>query len=111
MKKMTLGEYAQYIRSKNAGPFWLTMEIFLKSKEDFDKLVALNVVTPELISKLYGTPADQVQIFLCNDINIIKISIPRPVVQGSLQDKDIHAGQQFILLAAVEINSHATLVA
>ncbi len=101
---MTLGNFAKYIRSKNAGPFWLTMEIFLKSKNDFDRLVALRVVSPELISQLYGTPADQVQIFLCEDINIIKISIPRPVIQGSLQDKDIHAGQQFTGLAAVEIN-------
>jgi hypothetical protein len=100
---MTLGNYAKYIRSKNAGPFWLTMEIFLKSKKDFDQLVALNVITPELISRLYGTSADTVQIFFCKNISIIKISIPRPVVQGSLQDKDIHAGQQFIALANVEL--------
>jgi hypothetical protein len=100
---MRLGDYAKYIRSKNAGPFWLTMEIFLKSKKDFDRLVSHNLITPGLISRLYGTPAENVQIFLCQDIDIIKISIPRPVVQGCLQDKDIHAGQQFIALANVEI--------
>jgi hypothetical protein len=100
---MRLGNYAKYIRSKNAGPFWLTMEIFLKSKEDFDRLAALNVITPGLISRLYGTPVDRVQIFHCQDIHIIKISIPRPVIQGSLQDKDIHGGQQFIALANVDL--------
>lgn len=100
---MTLGNYAKYIRSKNAGPFWLTLEIFLKSKEDFDRLVALNVVTPELISRLYESSVDQVQIFFCENTNIIKISFPRPVIQGSLQDRDIHAGQQFIHLAGVEV--------
>lgn len=100
---MTLGNYAKYIRSKNAGPFWLTLEIFLKSKEDFDRLVALDVVTPELISRLYESPVDQVQIFFCENTNIIKISFPRPVIQGSLQDRDIHAGQQFIHLAGVEV--------
>jgi hypothetical protein len=103
MKKTVLRDYALYVRSKNAGPFCLTFEIFLRSKEDYDKLVAMDVVTPELISRLYGPPANEVQIFFCENINIIKISIPRPVIQGSLQDKDLHGGQQSVLLANVEI--------
>jgi hypothetical protein len=101
--KITLRDYALYVRSKNAGPFWMTFEIFLKNKEDYDKLAGMSVVTPELISKLYGTPADQVQILFCDNINIIKISIPRPVSQGSPEDKDIHAGQQSVFLANVEL--------
>jgi hypothetical protein len=103
MKMTTIREFAREVRSKNAGPFWLTLEIFLRNKEDHDKLVALEVVTPELISKLYGTPADQVQIFFCENISTIKISIPRPAIQGSPQDKDVHAGQQSVFLANVEI--------
>jgi hypothetical protein len=105
MKKTTIREYALHVRSKNAGPFWLTFEIFLKNKEDYDRLVAMNVVTPELISKLYGTSTDQVKIFLCENINIIKISIPRPVIQGSMRDKDSHGGQQSVFLGNVEIEA------
>ena len=103
MKKTTIREFAHDVRSKNAGPFWLTFEIFLRNREDYDTLVALEVVTPALISRLYGTPPDQVQIFFCANINIIKISIPRPCIQGSPQDKDVHAGQQSVFLANVEI--------
>jgi hypothetical protein len=103
MKKTTIREFAHEVRSKNAGPFWLTFEIFMRNRDDYDALVALKVVTPELISKLYGTPADQVQMFFCENINTIKISIPRPVIQGSPQDKDVHAGQQSVFLANVEI--------
>jgi len=103
MKKTTIREFAADVRSKNAGPFWLTFEIFLENREDYDRLVALKVVTPELISTLYGTPADQVQMFFCESINTIKISIPRPVIQASPQDKDVHAGQQSVFLANVEI--------
>ena len=102
--KTTIRDFALYVRSKNAGPFCLTLEIFLKNKEDYDKLVSLNVVTPELISKLYGAPADKVEIFFCENINIIKISIPRPGSQGSPQDKDVHAGQQSVFLANIEID-------
>lgn len=101
--KTTIREFALYVRSKNAGPFCLTLEILLKNWEDYNKLVSLNVVTPELISKLYGTPADKVDIFFCENINIIKISVPRPANQGSLQDKDLHAGQQSVFLANIEI--------
>jgi hypothetical protein len=103
MKKTTIREFARDVRSKNAGPFWLTFEIFLESRGDYNTLVALEVVTPELISTLYGTPEDQVQIFHCESINTIKISIPRPAIQGSPQDKDVHAGQQAVFLANVEI--------
>jgi hypothetical protein len=103
MSKTTIREFAHYVRSKNAGSFWLTFDIFLKNKEDYDKLVAMNVITPELISRIYGTPADQVQIFLCDNINIVKISNPRPVTHGGRKDKDIHSGQQAVFLANVEI--------
>jgi hypothetical protein len=99
----TLGDFAKYIRSKNAGPFWMTMDVFFETKDDFDKIVALNVITPELISSLFGTPTDQVRFFLCDNVHTIKISIPRPVIQGSIHDKDIHAGQQYVLLSDIEV--------
>jgi hypothetical protein len=99
----TLGEIAKYIRSKNAGPFWMTMDVFFETRGAFDKIVGLNVITTELISALFGTQTDQVRIFLCDKVNTIKISIPRPVIQGSLRDKDIHAGQQYVLLSDIEV--------
>jgi len=100
----TLGGFAKYVRSKNAGPFWMTLDVFFKTEEDFYTIADRNIITPELISELFGTPPERVRIFLCNTVNTIKISIPRPVTQGSLDDRDIHAGQQFILLSDVEVN-------
>ncbi len=104
MKKKTLRDYALYVRSKNAGPFYLTFEIFLQNKEDYENLVAMNLITRELISTLYGAKQGEVQIFLCEDIYTIKITIPRPVIQGSLQDTDSHGGQQSVLLSNVALN-------
>jgi hypothetical protein len=100
---MTLGAFAKYVRSKNAGPFWMTLDVFFETKEDFYTIADRNIITPELISGLFGTPPEQVRIFLCDNVNTIKISIPRPVIQGSLDDKDIHAGQQYVLLSNVEV--------
>jgi len=44
-----------------------------------------------------------VQVFLLDELNAIKVSLPRPVVQGALNDTDLHAGQQYIPLLSIEI--------
>lgn len=100
----TLGNFAKYIRSKNAGPFWLTLDIFFHSKNDYQLAIQKAYVTPHVINELYGTPVEKVQIFPCENLNVIKVSIPRPVVQGSIHDRDIHGGQQFVLLADLHLD-------
>lgn len=100
----TIGDFAKYVRSKNAGPFWMTLEVFFKCKEDYEKALSMQLITAELIQRLYLTPVDQVCIFDCEDLNTIKISIPRPTPQAGVTDRDAHSGQQFSLLAAVNIS-------
>ena len=100
-----LGEFAKYIRSKNAGPFWMTMEVFFKSKEDYEKALNQQYITADLIQRLYATPAGEVRIFNCDDLNTIKISIPRPTSQAGVEDRDVHSGQQFSLLYEAKINA------
>ena len=98
-----LGEFARYIRSKNAGPFSLTLDVFFKSKEDYQKALQKQYITAELIEQLYFVPGNQVKIFHCEDLNTIKISIPRPTSQAGVDDRDVHGGQQFSLLYEVKI--------
>jgi hypothetical protein len=52
-----------------------------------------------VIARLYNIAADSVQIFRIPELNVVKISFPRPVPQGSLHDRDIHAGQHHVPLA------------
>lgn len=101
----TLGNFAKYIRSKNAGPFWLTLDVFFNSSADYRLAIEKAFITPEVINELYGTPVDKVQIFPCENLNVIKISVPRPVIQGNIHDRDIHGGQQFVLLEDLPLNS------
>lgn len=100
----TLGEFSKYIRSKNAGPFWMTLDVFFKSVEDYEKALDLQLITEELIHRLYSTPIEQVRIFNCKNLNTIKISIPRPTSQAGVADRDVHSGQQFSILSDVKIN-------
>jgi hypothetical protein len=93
----TLGDLALEVRSKNAGPFWMTLEAFMPDEESYR--VADALITAELISELYHVPPASLQIFRIPELRVVKVSFPRPVVQGSLRDRDIHAGQHHVPLA------------
>src|SRR5258708_4884465 len=93
----TLGDLALEVRSKNAGPFWMTLEAFSPDGEPYR--IAASLVTPELISELYPAPPASLQIFRIPALHVVKVSSPRPVVQGSLHDRDMHGGQHHVPLA------------
>ena len=97
----TLGALARQIRSKNAGPFWITIDIFLKNDEDYRLAAAEGFLTAERISRLYKVPAETIQIFHLPNLRVVKISYPRRSPQGSIHDADMHAAQQYIPLMSV----------
>ena len=56
----TLGEMATLIRSKNAGPFNLTFDIMFEEEENYQKVIASNVLTKEVFSSIYVIPVEEV---------------------------------------------------
>jgi hypothetical protein len=99
----TLGDLALEVRSKNAGPFWMTLEAFMPDEETYR--VANALITAELISELYHVAPGSLQIFRIPHLRVVKVSFPRPVVQGSLRDRDMHAGQHHVPLANTRVPS------
>ena len=95
----TIGQLAQGVRSKNAGPFWMTLDIFLRSDAGHEFLITSGELSQERIGQLYEVDPDTVQIFALPSIRAIKISFPRPVSAGSFEDRDQHAGQQHLPLS------------
>jgi hypothetical protein len=100
----TLAGYALEIRSKNAGPFWVTMEAFMKDEAGY--ALAAELVSEATIAELYAVPVEQVLIFRIPALNVVKVSFPRPVPQASLHDRDIHAGQHHVPLASLQVPPH-----
>jgi hypothetical protein len=91
-----LGDRVLKVRSKNAGPFWVTIDVFCGDPEVFaDVSVRLST---EAVAALYDAPVQLVRRFDIADLNVIKISIPRPNVQGSREDRDMHGAQWAHLL-------------
>lgn len=100
----TLDEVAELVRAKNAGPFWLTLDVFLPSDEAYERVLASPVVDPAVVAGLYGTTPERVRVFRLPNLRVVKISFPRPAVQGSFADRDMHSGQQHVLLAALPVD-------
>lgn len=99
----TLGELAQLIRSKNAGPFELTFDIMFDDPAAFERVRASGALTRELIARIYRLPVEQVKFFVVPDALAFKASIPRPRFQSDVLDSDNHGGQQYAPLIGIEI--------
>ncbi|MDH3281963.1 MAG: DUF4387 domain-containing protein, partial [Gammaproteobacteria bacterium] len=76
-----LGDVAQKVRSKNAGPFWVTIDIFCGTEAAFRSVE--RGLSTEALAKVLGQPSQVLKRFAMPDLNVVKISLPRPQVQGS----------------------------
>ena len=98
-----LADLAKLIRSKNAGPFSLTFDFMFESYENYCRVRDSGVLTRELFSQVYGTSAEDVEVYSVDAARGIKVTIPRPVIQGDLRETDQLGGQQFCALQEIEI--------
>ena len=96
-----LGDVAQKVRSKNAGPFWVTIDIFCGTEAAFSSVES--GLSTEGLAKVLGQPSQVLKRFAMPDLNVVKISLPRPQVQGSRLDRDMHGAQWAVLLAEMEL--------
>jgi hypothetical protein len=99
----TLEQTAKYVRSKNAGPFSLTFDIFCDDTESYEKIKNSSNITPALFARTYHVDEKDVIYYYCPDIHAIKISIPRPTIQGNKYERDMHQCQQYLLLLDIEV--------
>jgi len=91
------------VRSKNAGPFWVTVDVFCGTPDIFER-VRLELRT-ETVAALFQQPSQLIKRFDIADLNVIKFSFPRPVAQGARTDRDMHGAQWAILLAELKVGS------
>lgn len=105
MPETTLADLAHEVRAKNAGPFWVTVELFMRDTDGYR--IAESLLDERVLADLYRIEENTIQIFRLPSLNVVKISFPRPVSQGSLRDRDIHAGQHHVPLARMPIERPA----
>ena len=97
---LILGEKVKKIRSKNAGPFWITIDIFCGSEEVF-KDVCLNLKNSKIANLLMINIKD-LKRFEIEKLNVVKFSFPRNITQGHILDRDMHGAQLAVLLSEMD---------
>lgn len=98
----TLGDLVLKVRSKNAGPFWVTIDIFCDDPAVYERLT--RDLSTDRVAALYCTAPDTLKRFDIPDLRVIKFSLPRPVIQGSANDRDMHGAQYAALLEELTLD-------
>jgi len=99
MKRLV--DYTKILRSKNAGPLFITFDLIFSGSEEMDYV--LERLTKSDVAKAYGIDEKEVDIIAYKVVNSIKITFPRQNISGSLCDSDIYGCQMHMPLANIEI--------
>lgn len=103
MATVRLGDIAQLIRSKNAGPFVLTMDVLFDRPEDYEAVKHSGALSPANVSRLYGVSAKVVTVIAYDAGRALKVTMPRPSPSGSPFDRDVYGAQQHAPLTRLEV--------
>lgn len=93
--KFALKDVASVIRSKNAGPFELTLDVILKTDDMFEKMRAANIINKKTVATLYHIAEDDViSVVWFPRAKAVKATIVRPMASGALGERDVYGAQQ-----------------
>ena len=98
-----LYELAKMIRSKNAGPFMITMDVLFPVHETYEKVLASGALCTKKIAELYHVPADVMQRYDLPLANAVKFSMPRTAPSGDFLDEDLYGCQQHRPLVLLDV--------
>ena len=93
--KRSILSVARVIRSKNSGPFELTLDIMFKRREDYEYFKRKKIISARRIAALYKTAeANILGIVYFDPCDAIKITLKRWIPSGARGDSDIYGAQQ-----------------
>jgi hypothetical protein len=99
----TIADLAVLVRSKNAGPFWLTIDVMFDSEDSYRRVRDSEVINRAGIARMFGRDPDSI-IVVNHDVALaIKVSFPRPQSSGSKYDSDVYGGQQYAPLLGLTV--------
>lgn len=103
-KVVKLYEISKVLRSKNSGPFELTMDVILDGEDTYNKVKKSGIITKELICQLYNINEEDISSLTFFDAALaFKVTIRRPVDSGSIGETDVYGSQQHAPLMGIEI--------
>lgn len=98
---MPLATLAQVIRSKNAGPTQLTIDIFFRDAAGYERAADSPALSAAAVAALYQVQAGQLTRHALPAILAMKFSMPRRICAGDPGDGDVYGAQQHAPLLGV----------
>lgn len=104
---ITLQDLASVLRSKNAGPFQITIDVIFPDDATYRRVIDAEVISAHSIADLYGVAPGDVSIIAFPRVRAIKVTIPRTMGlrgSGSAFDRDVYGAQQHGLLGDIAMD-------
>lgn len=101
----TLQQMATVLRSKNAGPFQITLDVIFADSATWQQVIDAGVLTVDRIAALYGVEGENVSIIPFARAHAIKVTLSRTTGErgsGSAFDRDVYGAQQHGLLGEIQ---------
>jgi hypothetical protein len=99
-EEIRLEDLCTVLRSKNAGPFLITLDIIFRERKDYEAVAARKAITQKLVAERYGIALeDVVAIEYIDGLNAVKATYKRRLPAGRPGDPDCYGmGQEAPLL-------------
>jgi len=103
--KKRLTEIAEVIRSKNAGPYELTLDILIRERSVYERFRERKLITAEAIAALYRVPPERIlSVIYFDPAKAVKITMLRRCPSGAPGETDVYGAQQHAPLLDLEFD-------
>jgi hypothetical protein len=96
-------DLATVCKSKNAGPFELTIDVVFDNAEAYNRVKDSGVLCPKLFAELYQVKEQDVLFTPYDAAFAFKATLPRLVPSGGIGDTDVYGAQQHAPVLNVHI--------
>lgn len=104
MAKHRLYDLAKVLRSKNSGPFEITLDVIFDNKDIYYRIKERNLINKATIAKLYNIEESMISQIVYFDAALgIKVTFARKISSGTAFDRDVYGAQQHAPLMEFEV--------
>ena len=99
-----LYDLAAVIRSKNSGPFQITLDVLFDDRSMYERIRDQGIITKEKIADLYKMEESSIREIVFFDTALgFKITYDRKISSGTCGERDVYGAQQHAPLAEMKI--------
>lgn len=100
---MKLSEISRVVRSKNAGPLTLSVDILFDTEADYLIASGSRRLAPAALADLLDRPEGDIRVIHDPRARAIKVAFPRAVVAGGFGDVDVYGAQHHAAFLDIEL--------